>query len=67
MVKAVVGEETQLKLIEDRLIQSRLPVQAHTHSLSLSTMNQCVHVCMNEMVENLNLGFCCRWVWQLAS
>ncbi|KAM3736473.1 hypothetical protein ACB098_10G166600 [Castanea mollissima] len=27
MVKAVVGEETQLKLIEDRLIQSRLPVQ----------------------------------------
>nr|XP_023885492.1 protein odr-4 homolog isoform X2 [Quercus suber]POE69549.1 protein odr-4 like [Quercus suber] len=27
MVKAVVGEETQLKLIEDRLTQSRLPVQ----------------------------------------
>uniref|UniRef100_A0A2N9F685 Protein odr-4 homolog n=1 Tax=Fagus sylvatica TaxID=28930 RepID=A0A2N9F685_FAGSY len=26
MVKAVVGEETQLKLIEDRLSQSRLPV-----------------------------------------
>ena len=63
MVKAVVGEETQLKLIEDRLTQSRLPVQAHTLSLSLSTMNQCVHVCMYEMVENLNLGFCCRWVW----
>lgn len=46
MVKAVVGEETQLKLIEDRLTQSRLPVQAHTHSLSLYNESMCA--CMYE-------------------
>ena len=60
MVKAVVGEETQLKLIEDRLSQSRLPVQAH--SLSLYPYIK-INVCMSEIVESeFKVLYNYRWV-----
>ena len=60
MVKAVVGEETQLKLIEDRLGQSRLSVQAH--SLSLYPYIK-INVCMSEIVESeFKVLYNYRWV-----
>ncbi|WVZ19620.1 hypothetical protein V8G54_006942 [Vigna mungo] len=40
MAKAVIGEETRLKLAEDRLSQSARPSEAHSPMLSLSALGR---------------------------
>lgn len=56
MVKAVVGEETQLKLAEDRLEQSSTPAQVLSLSLSHKERN---------MADSEFYGFCllCKFRW----
>ncbi|MBX4180485.1 MAG: hypothetical protein J8272_00975, partial ['Prunus persica' phytoplasma PP2] len=60
MVKAVVGEETQLKLAEDRLEQSSTPAQVLSLSLSLSLSHK-----ERNMSDSEFYGFCllCKFRW----
>lgn len=61
MVKSVVGEESRLKLAEDRLSQSSIPAQVYSLSLSLFEFLCNLGVFFFHNSGGLSSGRACDW------